>query len=448
MNTSSVHLELRQRTGVVLLAAWLGAVLAVAGCDSLDIKDPNAPNAEDVTLQSLVAGVEGGMRIDYDIYLQVVGTLGREAYFFEPADPRFTGELFTGPLDPGGFLLNRPWQARYRTIRNAVTLMERAAEDAEGAEKAGYDGFAKTVIAYQLLLNLNLLDENGIKIDFSQDINTPFVGKAEAFAEIERYLDEGLNDLNNAGSAFAFELSNGFEGFDTPAGFAQFNRALRARVAIYQNDYGAALDALEGSFVDAGADLDLGVYHVYSTGTGDRLNPVFEVPTASSVKLRAHPSFKADAESGDQRLATKVTDRSGEAGFNPSPSAANGLSSALPVTVSRSSTEPFPIIRNEELLLIRAEANIGQGNLATAEADLNTVRAAAGLEPVTLTASNAVDRLLYERRYSLFMEGHRWVDMRRYGRLGQLPKDQVGEPLRDGAIFSQFPHPQDEVPGA
>jgi len=87
------------------------------------------------------------------------------------------------------------------------------------------------------------------------------------------------------------------------------------------------------------------------------------------------------------------------------------------------------------------EANIGQGNLALAEADINTVRAAAGLGSVTLTAANAVDQLLHERMYSLFLEGHRWVDVRRFDRFNTLPIDRSGD-----QIFRQFPRPLDEVP--
>lgn len=87
------------------------------------------------------------------------------------------------------------------------------------------------------------------------------------------------------------------------------------------------------------------------------------------------------------------------------PTTFDDLTSSLGVTITARSTDPLPIIRNEELLLLRAEANIGRGNLVPAETGINTVRAAAGLTPITLTAANAIDRLLYERRYSLFMEG-------------------------------------------
>ena len=421
------------------------ALVAVAGCDTLEVPDPNAPSPDAVSIQSLVSGVEGAMRADLNVYIQVTSIFGREAYYFEPADPRYTGELFTGPLDPGGFLLTRPWSSRYRTIRNATILLDRAAE-LEGAERAGVEGFAKAIIGYQLLLNLNYLDENGIKIEFSEDVATPFVGKQQAFAEIERYLNESLSALSNAGGAFSFDLTDGFGGFDTPATFAQFVRGLQARVALYQEKWQAALDALGGSFVDAGAPMDLGVYHVYSTGSGDRLNPVFEVPTAPSVKLRAHPDVKAFAEPGDQRYLSKVLDRTDDPSFNPSPPAANGLVSPLVITLAKSSTDRFPILRNEELLLIRAEANFRLGNMAAAEADVNAVRAAAGLGPVTLSPETALDQILHERMYSLLVEGHRWIDLRRTGRLGTLPTDQVGTPPQPGKIFDKWPRPINEVP--
>lgn len=423
------------------LALVLLIGLSLPACDSLDVTDPNAPNSADVTIQSLVSGIEGAMRADVFVYLVASGTLTREVYNFDPADPRWVDELFVGPLDPGGFIVLRPWSSRYRVIRNTVTLQERVASDLTGASQSAASGFAKTIIAYQLLLNLNYMGDNGIKIQFSEDINTPFVTPDQAYAEIERYLDEGFSELQAGGGAFPFSLTSGFAGFDTPGTFAQVNRGLRARVAIYRNDFNAALTALGNSFLDETGDMNTGVYHVYSTGAGDRLNPLFEVPTSPSVKLRAHPMYKDQAEADDQRYTSKIFDRSDDADFDPAPAAGNELSSALVVTVSSNSTSPLPIIRNEELLLIRAEANIGLGNLSAAETDINRVREAAGLGAVTLTAGNAVDQLLHERMYSLFMEGHRWVDVRRYDRFNTLPIDRSGD-----QIFRQFPRPLDEVP--
>jgi len=120
----------------------------------------------------------------------------------------------------------------------------------------------------------------------------------------------------------------------------------------------------------------------------------------------------------------------------------DGLTSNLAPTIWTSSYDPVPIIRNEELLLLRAEVAIGNGDFASAEADMNIVRAAAGLAGYSDTdASNALDRVLHEKRYSLFFEGQRLIDMRHYGKTGDLPLD------RDGDAIVTFPIPETEIPG-
>jgi hypothetical protein len=47
--------------------------------------------------------------------------------------------------------------------------------------------------------------------------------------------------------------------------------------------------------------------------------------------------------------------------------------------------------------------------------------------------------MLNQRRYALFAEGHRWIDMRRYGRLNQLPIDRPGDD-----VWESFPLPANE----
>lgn len=433
----------------------VGAALGVcvlffyAGCDSLDVTNPNAPEPDVVSIQALATGVEGGMRAGMSFYWRASGILGRELYYFEPADPRYTEEMYTGPLDPGGFLLNTPWSGRYRVVRLALIFMEQAeSRGLTAAEVAGINGFAKTIIGHQLLLNLNYLGDNGIKIDFSGDLETAqFVTPEAAYDEINRYLDEGIADLASAGDAFAFSLSSGFAGFDTPSTFAQFNQAVQARVEIYRGNADAALTALDASFVDEAAPMDLGIYYTFSSNSGDRLNPMFESPTADFVKLRAHPDFKDEAEEGDLRYESNVLDRENDATFTASPPIANGLSSALVATVASGPTAPYPLLRNEELLLIRAEANILKGDLDAAEDDINVVRDAAGLEDIELASGTAIDQLLHERFYSLFAEGHRWVDYRRFDRLDMLPRNEVGEPPAPSIIFSEWVKPQGEVIG-
>lgn len=429
--------------GVAARVVLGAALLTSLACETLEFADPNSPTADATTVQNLVTGIEAGMRIDYDIYLRVVSVLGREAYYFEPSDPRYTGELLKGPLDPGGFLVTRTWGSRYSVIGTCNILLQKAPSD------RGIAGFAKTVIAYQLLLNHNYTYENGIKVDFSGASTAAVLKANDGLAAIAAKLDEAQGDLQAAGSAFNFTLSGGFAGFNTPAEFLKFNRALKARVAVYQGAFSAgkyndALTALGQSFMNEAGALDLGVYHVYSTGSGDLLNPLFEIPTATSIKLYGHPIYKRDAEAGDTRYSTKILERTPATTFD-------GLTSNLAPTVAKSPTDRFPIIRNEELILLRAEANIGLNNLAAAQNDINLIRSKAGLGPVTLTASNALNQLLHEKRYSLFLEGHRWIDLRRYNKLGDtnlVPIDrQASGTTPADIVITQVPLPRTEGGG-
>ena len=102
----------------------------------------------------------------------------------------------------------------------------------------------------------------------------------------------------------------------------------------------------------------------------------------------------------------------------------------------------MPIMRAEEFQLLQAEVHIGNGNYSGAETIMNTIRTAAGVAEYSGTDdTNAVDRVLHEKRYSLFLEGHRLGDMRHYLKTASLPLD------REGDAVVTFPIPEMETPG-
>jgi len=408
-----------------LIKYILPLLLFAVACEDLDFPDPNSPSTASSTVQSLVTGAEAGMRSSLSNYLIGVSSIGREAYHFEPADPRYTGELIHGPLDPGGFVVYSSWNSRYRVVKNCRLLLEKSTDK-------GVEGFAKTVEAYQLLLALNMQNNNGIKIAPYNGLDSDPASKTAAFTEVAKLLDEASTALDAAGSAFTFKLSSGFSGFDTPSTFKQFNRALRGRVAVYAGDWDVALTALGQSFMDPAASMDKGVYHVFGSGQGDGANGMYENPNASYVRTMAHMSFKTDAEAGDPRFSSKVVERADTTIYD-------GLQSNLAVSVWSGAYDPVAVVRNEELVLLKAEANIGKGGDGLTE--INAVRSAHGL---AATATGGLDQLLHEKRYSLFMEGHRWVDMRRYGKTGSLPNDRSD---RGDKVFDSFPLPEAETKG-
>src|SRR5207244_2367333 len=81
-----------------------------------------------------------------------------------------------------------------------------------------------------------------------------------------------------------------------------------------------------------------------------------------------------------------------------------GISTDLVFTIYTSNTAPIPIIKNEELILLRAEARFFTGDVAGALTDINFIRTnSGGLAPRGPFTGNAdfIAELVKQRRYSL-----------------------------------------------
>jgi hypothetical protein len=148
----------------------------------------------------------------------------------------------------------------------------------------------------------------------------------------------------------------------------------------------------------------------------------------------SHPSYEEDIEGGDDRI--------GKATLRNTPATKDGLTSDRDVWVYQSSTANIPIVRNEELILIYAEASIQNGDFDNAITAINVIRTKHGLEEYSNSEpskDDLINEMLNQRRYSLFYEGHRWIDMRRYDKFGELPLDRPGD-----QVWSALPIPLTE----
>lgn len=424
----------------------IATVILWTSCKVDPIPDPNNPgvgiislNASLGEIQNLITGTESAMRENLGAYFDDVGVIGREFYRFSTSDPRFTSDLLgkgNAVLDNNTFYITNPFGARYRVVKNTNILIDAltntSAPITEAQRKAGI-AYAKTIQAYELLMVFNLTYNNGIRVDVKNpDALGPFLSKDESLNAILNLLNQANTDLQGNTATFPF-LSTIYS--NSASTFSKFNRALVARVSVYKADWAGALTALNNSFFNLNGSLDEGAYYIFSTAGGDQLNPVF-FPLNSSGEARvAQPSFVTDAEAGDTRL-NKVSMRT-STGFQ------DGLTSNFDFYVYKSNADRIPIIRNEELILIYAEAKaqLGGANLVDAVTALNRIRTAASLSPTgAVTQAALINEMLKQRRYSLYGEGHRWIDMRRYGRLNQLPIDRTGDD-----VWEQFPRPATEV---
>jgi hypothetical protein len=394
-------------------------------------------NATKDQLNNLVSGTESAMRNNLSLYLDEVGVIGREIYRISGSEPRFITDLLgaaNATLSNNAFYITNSWSSRYRVVKNANILIAAAGNSTylNDAERKAYTGFAKTIKAYQLLLLSNLTYNNGIRVDVDDPDNLgPIENYDAALTAVAALLDEAKTDLT--GSSVVFNLSPGFAGFSDAAGLIKINRAIAARVAVYRKQWAQALTILNESFLNLNGNLRVGAYHFFGTGSGDQLNgSYFSQNQAGEVRL-AHPSFAVDITAGDTRI--------GKATLRNAPFSTNGLTSDRDVWVFTSATDPVGIIRNEELILLYAEAKVQTNALTDAVNALNTIRNAhnAGNYGGAITAPALLDDVLRQRRFSLFAEGHRWIDVRRYDKLATLPKDRP-----EDDVWNAFPLPLTE----
>ncbi|MCF1749852.1 RagB/SusD family nutrient uptake outer membrane protein [Mariniradius sediminis] len=105
----------------------------------------------------------------------------------------------------------------------------------------------------------------------------------------------------------------------------------------------------------------------------------------------------------------------------------------------------IPVIRKSEMHLNRAEANYHLGNEAESLAELNAFKALRGVGAVTLTGQALLDEILLERFKEFAFEGHRFFDLKRYGRAIVKTTPSVNVQFDDFRILP--PIPQREVDG-
>lgn len=424
--------------------------LLMVSCTFDEVVDPNGPsvngvlkNASKGQLNELVVAIESTSRNGMGTEITANGTMARELYLFN-AEPRNTGDVLGKegiPLDNNSFYSTGAWNGNYRCIKNINLLLEAVlnTEAVNENEKNGYLGFAKTMMAEELIQILKSYGKSRLDVANPDNLG-PIVEFDESIAKVRSLLDEGQQHLSNSGNDFAFKLSNGFAGYNVPNTFMQFNRALAGMAAVYDGDGEAALTALSSSYLDFNGDLTIGPKHTYGLGGGDQSNPAFRVPSTpdkpnNGDQIIVHDSWIADAEFGDSRVAKKSAIR-------PNPTSHDNLNGTHETRLYESDTSPIDFLRNEELILLYAEASILVSNLQDAVDALNIIRNSSNLSDYSgsQTVEALTAEMLHQRRYSLWAENHRMFDLRRYGLSNTLSIDRPGD-----QIFNVMPIPLPET---
>ena len=388
---------------LITLAALLAFSFGSCGLFELeDVPDLNNPTVEsvltdanDAQLDQLAIGVQESMRNGQFTASWCSGSIGREVVFFNKTDNRYYTELQGQvAIDPGGIFY--PWYLSFNSLRRRAEILIQSANTSRAitdTEKKGIEGFAKTAQAYSMLTCLNMMGKEGIRTSFSDLLGPgdllkpgPMSDFTSGLAYCRKVVDEGAAALDQAGSAFSFPVMAGLgTSFDTPAEFKKFNRAVAARVAMYQKDWPAMNTALTASYFDLAGSFTAGPNFTFSTTANDQRNPWFLNKNEPTAPICAQSKFVAEAEAGDDRVFGAGVADGGKAKIRQRTSSASlgGFPEALfEISLVASNISSMSIIRNEELILMYAEAQIQTNNLGEGEKALDVIRTGHALKKI------------------------------------------------------------------
>jgi starch-binding outer membrane protein, SusD/RagB family len=432
------------------------------------IIDPNGAsvnsvlnNATKAQINQLGVGVQSTIRNGVTSYYRESGSVGREIIYSASTDNRYFTEIlgtqasqFNGTNDPAGIF--NAYYNSYSSLRRRAEILMKSAQNSSSLsaqEKEATVGFCKSIQAYASIILLNMQGSGGIRETFS-DLTSPgdllkpgkFGTYTSGLVACKGMADQGLTALNNAGSvAFPFTMTSGWNGFSTVANFKKFNRAIAARIAMYQKDWNGMLGAVNASFFDLNESFQTGPVMTYSTAANDQTNGLFHAPNSNGAPYVIFDDFVINAEAGD----TRVFGATAKVGLRTAARQSGAVSSAYEVRMYASNLSPISIIRNEELILMYAEAKInlgGAADLTDAVTALNKIRTTYGLANYAgaVTQVALIAELLKQRRYSLFFEGQRWFDALRYNIKASLPlQGAVGG--NTFVVFDKMARPDAEV---
>lgn len=442
------------------MKALVVAAIALTACKDNPVANPiNAPTVDalsgGLTRTSLLQLVIGAMAQDRlatnnTPYAIQSGIFGRDVYRLDPSEPRWVQETLGGQPDPGSFAGGRGFADYYTAIRSENTILlalpSAPATIFTSAEIAATRGFIRTLKAMDYWRLIELRDTVGIPIQTDDPAEVTAVRcKTPVLTYIAALLDSANDDFTAAGGTtrLPFTLPSGYRSFGRDyslvSNLVLFNRGWKGKVDFFrgmdhQNPQPALFttaiteltQALGGAAPGAvpKADFVKGAYYVFIPAGAEAQPNVI-----SDVNVGLNPLVGDSVQAGDSR-ASKIVPRATMSG--------QGLSTSITYVGAVSSTAnqalPLAILRDEELVLLRAQAYIEAGQLGNALLDINDVRTNYNLLPIaTFVDKNAaISALLYEKRYSLLMEGPmRLVDLRAYSRLNEtyLRKELPTDPF-------------------
>ncbi len=453
----------RTRQRPIAAAAAIGLLAAASACKDTAVPFFDAPTSipnSQIGVQNAVTGLFSATRVDASWYIYYAGSFSRDIFWFLGASANVLTDVGgLKPITNSGIQAILVWDNEYAQAKQANNIIGIVGKvpTYTPAQASAIVGMVQTIKALNFMMVAETRDTLGIPLYSigSNPTDPPYCNK-DVWRYIVALLDSGLTNLNAAGpTPLPVRVPPGFASVGqtaapstAPGSFAAFNRALAGKAnlelayAIARSTPAAHPDPIHPGAPDPTAlqradsallasalynpgaitppvagnfPLDqFGVYHTFSGQSGDLQNPIvafyflydalydlaFDVDTLND--LRWKNKFVRDPHNVQLSQYAGTSDP-----YNFLPYATVG--------------SPIPIVRAEELALVRAQVRLGLGDLAGATALINQVHEQAGgfTTPLTIpqTYTAVRDSLLKEQRISTVFEasGDRMIALRMYG---------------------------------
>ncbi len=395
-----------KRCVVALAATTLGAC-------RLDLQNPNSPTQDQVASSpdgviALASGLQGRFATSYFNYAYMAGLVTDE-FAATSAALSSISDAETGVVTPGAGIADNVFNSIYRTVRTADELLagaDRLSGSFEAGTRSGLKALAYTLKAEALGEALQSYQKLPIN---TFNVSAPtYVSRTEALPLVRALLDSAAATLAGTPASTFFNANILTPGVSLP----NMIQIFRARYARMAGDNATALAA--ANLVARTGTAAVSVFTYPAPGS----NPWAAV-TGGTNGIAVRRQYRTSMLAQDQRFTFFVI---------PSTTLTGRVGAVLDPFSTRyavvAATQPvyFP----DEALLIKAEALTSTGDLAGAQAALDSVRTdctgGRGIDDPkaclpalsgALTSTQLLDEIYVQRRYELFSSGLRWEDTRR-----------------------------------
>lgn len=427
----SVCLRMLKFTKIMLVLPGL----LFLSCETIEIEEPNfqltskTVFSEDATAESAMVGIysnmlgtAGFMSGGRQSIVSLTGLSADEFLNFSfTADQ---AQFFNNALQSdNSILVSNLWDEAYFYIYQSNALLEGLAES-EGLTpevKERLQGEALFIRAFCYFYLVNLFGE--VPLVLSTDYRSNILLERSSVEQVYQIIH---SDLSEAVEWLPDDF--GFSGGERVRPTSWAARAMLARVELYRSNWEEA-EKLATEVIEHTQLFDLSddLNEVFFANSKEAIwqlkpnIPNFNTNEAATFYLNFPPFHVSLQENLVEGFASGGERE--EAWIDSLVTAAQTyyFPTKYKVNYDPVLSEYSMVLRLAEQYLIRAEARAQQGKIQLALHDLNVIRRRAGLDPYEDGQQEQILEHIYqERRLELFSEGHRWLDLKRTGRAGEV----------------------------